>query len=224
VLEQAPAERYPELLTVFADAGYQGRLEEVAFDEHALKLVAEACDFSGFRKVTDVGGGHGIMLAGILKANPQARGVLFDLPAVLEGAEELLAQQGVSDRVERVSGDFFQSVPGGADACLLKHIIHDWDDGRSIEILRNVRSAMDESAKVLIVEMVVPEGNEPSPSKLLDIQMLMGTGGRERTEAEYRGLLNESGLRLTRIVPTKSPLSVIEGERVQEPVDKLSEF
>ncbi|HEV2147518.1 MAG TPA: methyltransferase [Longimicrobiaceae bacterium] len=178
----------------------------------AVPAVVGGYDFSRFRRVVDVAGGQGILLAGILKANPGAQGVLFDLPPVVGGAGELLGREGVADRVELVSGDFFESVPPGADAYVLKHVVHDWDDERSIRILRNVASAMDENGRVLIVEMVVPVGNEPSPSKLLDVQMLMGTGGRERTEEEYRALLEASGLRLTRTVPTRSPLSVIEAQ------------
>ncbi len=154
------------------------------------------------------------MLAGILKANPQMQGVLFDLPFVIEGAGELLEKEGVRHRVELASGDFFQSVPAGADAYMMKHIIHDWDDESSVKILRNIHSAMKEKGKVLIVEMVVPEGNEPHPSKALDILMLVIEGGKERTKDEYRKLLEASGFRLAKVIPTKSPYCVIEGERV----------
>jgi hypothetical protein len=180
----------------------------------AVPAIVESYDFSGIGKLVDIAGGHGILLAGILKANPQVQGVLFDLPYVIEGADELLEKEGVSSRVELASGDFFQSVPAGADAYLMKHIIHDWDDEQSIRILQNIRSAMNKNGKVLIIEMVVPEGNEPSLPKIMDIQMLVTEGGKERTEAEYRKLLEASGFRLTRTVPTKSPLSVIEGEHV----------
>ena len=176
-----------------------------------VPAVVEAYDFSGISTLVDVAGGHGLLLAGILKANPQMRGVLFDQPPVIEGAGGLLEKEGVRSRVELAPGDFFESVSPGADAYILKHIIHDWDDERSTEILRNVRSAMSEGGKVLIVEMVVPEGNEPSPSKVMDVQMLVATGGKERTEREYKVLLESSGLRLNRCVPTKSPFSVIEG-------------
>ena len=178
-----------------------------------IPAIVEAYDFSGVGKLVDIAGGHGLLLAGMLKANPRARGVLFDLPFVVEGAGELLKKEGVSDRVEVASGDFFQSVPVGGDAYMMKHIIHDWDDESSIKILRNIHSAMNENGKVLIIEMVVPEGNEPHPSKALDILMLVIEGGKERTKDEYRKLLEASGFRLTRVVPTKSPYSVIEGER-----------
>ncbi len=180
----------------------------------AAPAIVEAYDFSTVSKVVDIAGGHGLLLAGILKANPHLHGVLFDMPFVIEGAGELLEREGVSDRVEMASGDFFESVPAGADAYMMKHIIHDWDDESSVKILRNVRSAMNENGKVLIIEMVVPEGNIPSAAKILDIQMLVMETGKERTEDEYRRLLEASGFRLTRIIPTKSPYSVIEGERV----------
>lgn len=177
-----------------------------------LPAIVEAYDFSGVGKLVDIAGGHGLLLAGILKANPPMQGILFDLPYVIEGAGELLEKENVRHRVELASGDFFQSVPAGADAYMMKHIIHDWDDQHSIKILRNIRSAMNENGRVLILEMVVPEGNEPSASKILDIQMLVMETGKERTEDEYRRLLEASGFRLTRIIPTKSPYSVIEGE------------
>jgi hypothetical protein len=177
----------------------------------ALPAIVEAYDFHGVNKVVDIAGGHGLLLAGVLKANPQVQGILFDLPFVIEGAGELLEKEGVRDRVELASGDFFQSVPAGADAYMMKHIIHDWDDEHSIKILQNIHSAMNENGKVLIIEMIVPEGNVPSPAKMLDIQMLVMETGKERTEGEYRRLLEASGFRLSRIVATKSPYSVIEG-------------
>ncbi len=179
----------------------------------AVPAIVEAYDFSDTGKLMDIAGGHGILLTGILKANPQMYGILFDLPSVIEGANEWLEKEDVSSRVELASGDFFENVPAGADVYMMKHIIHDWDDERSIKILQNVRSAMNDTGKVLIIEMVIPEGNESSPSKILDLQMLIGTGGKERTEDEYGKLLEASGFRLTKIVPTKSPLSVIEGQR-----------
>jgi hypothetical protein len=176
-----------------------------------VPAIVEAYDFSGISSLVDVAGGHGLLLAGILKANPQMRGVLFDQPSVIEGAGDLLEKEGVRNRVELVPGDFFEAVPPGAGAYVLKHIIHDWDDERSVRILRNVRSAMGEGGKVLIIEMVVPDGNQPSPSKVMDVQMLISTGGKERTESEYRSLLEESGFKLNRIMPTNSPFSILEG-------------
>ena len=163
--------------------------------------------------MVDIAGGHGLLLAGILQANPHLQGVLFDLPYVIGGASGLLEREGVNDRVELTSGDFFESVPAGADAYLLKHIIHDWDDESSVRILRNIHQAMNAGGRVLIAEMVVPEGDAPSPAKALDLLMLVMEGGKERTEQEYASLLAASGFKPTRIIPTKSPYSVIEGER-----------
>lgn len=124
----------------------------------------------------------------------------------------MLQKEAVYDRVEVVSGDFFQSVPAGADLYIMKHIIHDWDDTLSIKILKNIRSSMNDNGKVLIIEMVVPEGNEPHPSKMMDIQMLIAEGGKERTGNEYKDLLEAAGLKLRSIIPTKSPYSLVEGE------------
>jgi hypothetical protein len=172
--------------------------------------IAEGYDFSGIGKLVDIAGGHGLLLATILKANPHLQGVLFDLPFVIEGSGELLESEGVAGRIEKVSGDFFESVPAGADAYMMKHIIHDWNDEQSIKILQNIHRAMNDDGKVLIVEMVVPKGNEPSPAKGLDIVMLTIEGGKERTEKEYRELLDAASLRLTRIIPTRSPYSIVE--------------
>ena len=176
-------------------------------------LVVEAYDFSGINRLTDIAGGHGYMLAQILKANPNVKGILFDVAPVIAGAGALLEGEGVSERVEKVSGDFFASVPEGSDAYIMKHIIHDWDDERATRILRNINAAMAKDGKVLIVEVVVPEGNEPHYSKLLDLEMLVSPGGVERTATEYGELLSAAGLRLTRIIQTKSPYSIIEAVR-----------
>ncbi len=179
----------------------------------AVAPIAAGYDFSSFGKIVDIAGGHGILLAGILKANPNARGILFDIPSVIAGSGEFFETAGVENRVEKISGDFFENVPAGADAYIMKHIIHDWDDAESIKILKNIHSAMNPDSKVLIIEMVVPEGNEPSPSKILDIQMLMFTGGKERTAKEYAELLDKSGFRMTQVVPTHSPMQIVEAVR-----------
>lgn len=181
--------------------------------QSVVPAIVASYDFSGFEKLVDIAGGHGFLLAGILKANPNLQGVLFDLPYVIENAGELLEREGVAERTERVSGDFFESVAPNANAYLMKHIIHDWNDEQSIQILRNIHRAMKPDGKVLIVEMVVPEGNEPHPAKLLDIQMLLIEGGKERTAEEYRRLLDAAGFRLTRIVPTPSPYSIVEATK-----------
>ena len=172
-------------------------------------VVVEAYDFSGVETLADIAGGHGYLLSQILKANENLKGVLFDMPQVIEGAPVLLEKEGVKNRVETVAGDFFASVPS-ADAYIMKHIIHDWDDDRSIAILKNIHAAMNGDGKVLIVETVVPENNEPHYSKLLDLEMLVSPGGAERTATEYRELLARAGFELTRIIPTKSPFSIVE--------------
>ena len=172
--------------------------------------IVEAYDFSHFETLVDVAGGQGYLLARALEAAPGLAGVLFDMPQVLEGATALLEREGVADRVRKVPGDFFASVPAGADAYMLKHIVHDWDDERCVTLLGNIRTAMSDDGKVLIVESVVPETEEPHYSKMLDLEMLVSPGGIERTEGEYRDLLAAAGLRLSRVVPTKTPLSIIE--------------
>lgn len=175
--------------------------------------IVEAYDFSGINTLADIAGGHGYLLAQVLKAHPRMEGVLFDVPAVIAGADSMLEKEGVAGRVRKVAGDFFASVPAGADAYMMKHIIHDWDDERCVKILRNIRPGMPDAGKVLIVETVVPEGNEPHYSKLLDLEMLTSPGGVERTAGEYREMLAAAGLRLSRIVPTRSPFSIIEAVR-----------
>jgi predicted transcriptional regulator len=175
--------------------------------------VVDAYNFSGIKTLVDIAGGHGYLLSQVLKANPTMKGILFDMQQVVAGADALLEREGVLDRVEKVAGDFFASVPAGADAYIMKHIIHDWDDERAGKILRNIRRVMPPNATVLIVETVVPEGNEPHYSKLLDLEMLASPGGVERTAREYGELLAASGLRLTRIIQTESPFSIVEAVR-----------
>ena len=179
----------------------------------AVPAIAPAYDFSGAGTLVDIAGGHGYLLAGILKANPRLKGILFDLPYVIENAGALLKAEGVADRVVCKSGDFFKAVPSGGDVYMMKHIIHDWDDARCVTLLRNVGAAMHPDGRVLIIEMVVPEGNAPGPAKSLDMMMLLMEGGKERTPAEYEALYAAAGLRLTRIIPTPSPYSIVEGAR-----------
>ena len=173
--------------------------------------LVNAYDFSSVSKLVDVGGGHGFLLASILAKFGNVKGVLYDTSAIVAEAEKLLKEHGVTERCETVGGDFFKSVPVGGDAYIMKHIIHDWNDEQCIAILQNCCEAMTEGGKVLVVEMVVPEGNEPSPSKFLDLQMLQYLPGCERTEKEYSELFDSAGLKLTRIIPTMSPFSIIEG-------------
>jgi ubiquinone/menaquinone biosynthesis C-methylase UbiE len=176
----------------------------------ASAAVLDAYDFSGVEKLVDVAGGEGGILTSVLNAYPQLRGVLFDLGHVVENARTRIASTGVADRCELVAGDFFESVPAGADAYVMKHIIHDWDDARATVILKNVARAMREGGRVLLIESVITDGAGSEFGKILDIEMLVSPGGKERTADEYRELFASAGLRLTRIVPTKSQYSVLE--------------
>jgi len=171
--------------------------------------VAEAYDFSSIDTLADIAGGHGFLLSQILKANPNVKGILFDLEHVIAGAGDMLERHGVADRVQTASGDFFKEVPP-ADAYIMKHIIHDWDDERSIQIMRSIHKAMVGEGKLLLAEMVVPDGNEPHPSKVLDLEMLTLPGGLERTADEYAKLFEQAGFKLNQIVPTRSAFCVIE--------------
>ena len=172
--------------------------------------TVEAYDFSGFGVVVDVGGGHGTLLAVILEGHPQIRGILFDLPHVVDGASAVLRAAGVADRCEIVGGSFFETVPGGGDAYILQTVIHDWDDEPSVRILQTCRRSMSKDAKLLLVEQVVPTGNEYHSSKFDDLNMLVFYRGRERTAGEFHGLLTTAGFTLSRIVPTSAQWSVLE--------------
>jgi hypothetical protein len=176
--------------------------------------VVEAYDFSGLRKVVDVGGGHGSLLAAILKTSPSATGALFDQPSVVAGATAVLEAEGVADRCDLVSGDMFESVPAGGDAYVLKWIIHDWDDARAISILKSCRTTIADNGRVLLIERVLAPPGEVSQGTRGDVTMMALMGGRERTEAEFRGLLEATGFALTRVVPAAIELSVIEAHPV----------
>jgi cyclopropane fatty-acyl-phospholipid synthase-like methyltransferase len=170
-----------------------------------------AYSFAGANKIMDVGGGHGALIRSILQKNPSMTGILFDSPQVIEGATKKIQDSDIADRCETVGGNFFESVPSGADAIILKWIIHDWNDDQSVTILKNCHRALPENGKLILVEAVVPETSEPHFSKFIDLNMLVMTGGRERTESEFRKLYEEAGFKLSRVVPTESPFSVIEG-------------
>jgi hypothetical protein len=174
------------------------------------RAIATAYDFpSG--AIVDVAGGRGSLLATILQDNPEARGILFDLPHVIERAAPLIRAASVADRCQFISGDFFDGVPAGGDIYLMKKIIHDWDDTRARAILANCRGAMADHSRLLLLEEVISPGNTPAFGKLIDLSMLVQTpGGQERTEAEYRTLLGTAGLELTRIVRTGCSLRIIE--------------
>lgn len=172
--------------------------------------VTDVYDFSGFEVIADVGGSTGHMLTTILGRYPGPRGILFDLPHVVRDAPALIEQRGLTDRIRIESGSFFEAFPSGADAYLLSHIIHDWKEDQCLSILENCRSMVKPNGRLLLVEMVLPSGNEPHPGKMLDMMMLVASGGQERTEAEYRDLLGKAGFELNRVVPTSSPVSIVE--------------
>jgi C-methyltransferase len=178
--------------------------------------VVAGYDFSAYPTIVDVGGGHGPLLAAILAAAPASRGVLYDLPTVVANAPNLLREQGVADRVAIAEGSFFDSVPGDGDAYVLKNIIHDWNDEKAGQILRNVRAAVGPGATVLLIEFVIPEHNREFPGKWVDLEMMLNLGARERTAAEYRNLLSRAGFRMTRVVQTASPLSVVEARTASQ--------
>jgi O-methyltransferase/methyltransferase family protein len=194
----------PEQAAIFdrAMVGVHGR---------ETSAVLDAYDFSAFSSIADIGGGNGSTLSGILERHPALHGTLFDLPGVIGRARQNVEKAGLSDRLHLVAGDFFESIPNGADAYFLRHIIHDWDDEKALRILENVRRAMGEEGRVLVVESVIPPGNDPCFGKLLDLTMLVIPGGQERTEDEYRTLFGKAGFRLSRIVSTQAEVSVIEG-------------
>jgi C-methyltransferase len=172
--------------------------------------VVAGYDFTAYPTIVDVGGGHGPLLAAILAAAPASQGVLYDLPQVVADATSLLCKHNVADRARIEGGSFFESVPGGGDAYVLKNIMHDWPDQKAVQILRNVRAAAGPRATVLLVELVIPDHDRDFPGKWADLEMLLNLAARERTAAEYRKLLSQAGFRMTRVVQTASPLSVVE--------------
>lgn len=180
----------------------------------ANEAILAKYDFSPIKRMVDIGGGHGGLITSILKANPSMTGVLFDAPVVIEGAMPRLQASGVGDRVEAVAGDFFKQVPAGADGYILKWIIHDWDDDRATTILKNIRSGIASDGRVLIADVVLPESSEPHFGKFFDLNMLVMTGGKERTANQFEQLLKKSGFQLTNVVSTESPFSIVEGRPV----------
>jgi len=189
----------------------RGAIFDGAMDNHSraqIEALLAAYDFTGIAHLVDIGGGQGRLLKTVLASYPELRGTVFDQPQVVAGA---VVPAELTDRLSLVGGDFFQEIPAGADAYLLKHIIHDWGDEACLRILGQIRAVMAPGARVLLVEQVIPPGNAPFPGKLLDLNMLVMTeGGRERTPEEYGSLLGRASLNLQRIVPTPSPVSVIE--------------
>lgn len=195
--------KHPEIARIFVEGlTSRSRPENLA--------VVSAFDFSRVGTVVDVGGGQGTLLASILAANPNTHGVLFEMPHVIPMSRSTFEQAGVAERCAFVGGDFFESAPSGGDIYILKKVIHDWDDEQAQSILRTCRAAIPSHGRLLLIELVIPAGNEPSYSKLLDLLMLVYPGGRERTEAEHRSLLASADLGLTRVIPTASTVSIIE--------------
>ncbi|HJU28921.1 MAG TPA: methyltransferase [Candidatus Binataceae bacterium] len=196
--------------------------EEANFDAAMADLtrlaavaVAAVYDFTPFDTVVDVGGGNGALMIGILKPNPKLKGIVFDQPAAAERATAQISQNNLAERCQAIGGDFFKEVPAGGDAYLLKHVIHDWDDQRAVTILRNCHRAMTPQGKLLIVEGVYPkridQSAESRAATANDVNMLVATGGRQRSEDEFRSLYQAAGFRLTTIVPTVARVSIVEG-------------
>ena len=182
----------------------------VAIHGRETAAVLDAYDFTPFRNLIDLGGGNGSQLIEMLERHPHLSGMVFDLPHVVERAHDALAAAGLSARATVQGGSFFESVPTGGDAYLLRHIIHDWNDAQSRTILQCVRKAICKEAKLLIIETVIPPGNDPCFAKLLDLTMLVIPGGLERTREQYAALLTDAGFELTRVVPTTGGVDVIE--------------
>jgi hypothetical protein len=198
--QPARAAMFNPAMTALSNAHYAG--------------VLDAYSFGSFQKIVDVGGGHGRLLSIILKAYPKTQGVLFDLPHAADGGRRTIADAGLSDRCQVVSGDFFRSVPSGGDAYLVSRVIHDWADDKAIAILKVVRAAVPAQGRLLLFEAMIRRRDRVSYPLLSDINMLIRTGGCERTEAEYRALYKAAGFQLTRTIETPSPtgMTIIEGK------------
>ncbi len=190
-------------------ANFQAAMSDLS--RGASRAVLSSYDFSGITTLADIAGGHGLLLTDILRANPSLQGMLFERPEVIRGAQSGPYLKGLESRVKLLQGNFFESVPAGADAYMMKHILHDWNDELSVRILRHIRAVIPATGRLLLVEAVVPPGNEPHPSKWLDLEMLVNPGGKERTAEEWKRVLSDGGFRLSRIVPTPSLFSVVEG-------------
>lgn len=169
-----------------------------------------AYDFGRFDTLVDLGAGHGSLLTEILRRHESARGIIFDLPEVVEHLPAALAEQGLADRLTVATGSFFESVPTGGDAYILKHIVHDWSDPEAERLLRTVRAAMDPDATLLVIDIVLPKHRRPHAGKFIDLEMLVNATGRERTASDFRDLLSRSGFTLQRIVGTAAPDSILE--------------
>ena len=213
-------------LSLRAERGLMDWLEdnplaaEVFNEANAIKAasshsaIVNAYDFSDINTLTDVGGGLGVLMEKILIANSAMKGIVADIPSVIQKTREMIQARGIEDRCQAVECDFFKKVPSGSDAYLMSNILHDWSDEQCRIILTNCKHAMKKESRILLVEMIVPPGNEPSVAKLLDLEMFVMTGGRERTEAEFKDLFEASGFKLSRIIPTEENICIIEGFRI----------
>jgi hypothetical protein len=179
-----------------------------------VESIVNAYDFSQVRSMVDVGGGEGALLAAILAANPHMRGIVFDLPHVITGAKEVIERTGVADQCELVAGSFFETIPPGADAYILKSIIHDWDDAAALAILRRCRVAIPDNGRLLLVEHVLKPVNQPDPARFSDLNMLVMLGGQERGPDEFADLCANAGFRMAAIIPTASTHALIEARPV----------
>jgi O-methyltransferase domain/Dimerisation domain len=200
-------EKHPDAFAIFNES-----MTSMSAGEN--RAIAAAYKFSRIGRLVDVGGGHGSLLAIILQGNPKLKGTLFDQPSARTRAEQdrQLMAKAVAGRCTIKAGDFFEAVPEGGDVYVIKRVLHDWDDERCVKILANCCAGMNEKGKVLVIESVIPRGNGPDRGKIVDMQMFI-IGGHERTKEEFATLLRKAGLKLTRVVPTKCPLSIVEGVR-----------
>lgn len=176
----------------------------------SIEPLLAAYDFGRFDTLVDIGAGQGNLLTAILEHTESTRGILFDLPEVVRQAPALLTELGLSDRCTVESGSFFESVPKGADAYILKHIVHDWSDPDAERLLRTIHAAMTPDATLLIIEILLPTHHRPHAGKFIDLEMLVNAGGRERTESEYRNLLTRTGFTLRRTIGTAAPDAILE--------------
>jgi hypothetical protein len=184
----------------------------VAIHGHETPAMLDAYDFGSTLVLADIGGGSGSLIAATLQRFPKLKGILFELDHVIRRTGESFKTYGIGDRCSLIAGNFFEALPSGADTYLFRHIIHDWSDEQSVQILKNCRKVIPNTGRLLIIEVVVPTGNESSPAKDFDMVMLVLPGGIERTEEEYRVLLKEAGFQLSSVTPTRSAVSIVEGK------------
>jgi hypothetical protein len=198
---------HPDQAKIF-DAAMTG------FHGPETQAMIDAYDYAGVNTLVDIGGGNGTVLSAVLGRYPAIKGILYDLPGVIERAKKNLAEAGLAARCQTITGSFFESAPPGGDAYQMRHIIHDWTDEQCHAILGHIRKVIPKTGRLLVIEMVIKPRNEPQLAKWLDLNMLALPGGRERTEAEYRDMYARAGFNLERVVPTPTEVSIIEGRPV----------